>query len=350
MFFFWILFFTSVAASTPVPFDPESLLPNIRNGTFQDALQCYSLPYGIMGFLSHLLSYYTIICLITARRPLQPWRHITHGRLDLLEAILSMLGTTTCSILTLVRCRGEWPFILVAVWKAVFSLTQTLVTFHRARDAKRVDGERRDRAARYQAVVTRRGVIEMTNIHARAAYEQRLQQNIDPNAWFPVRFWQRFTTPGPNIAPLPPLPSLPSQLRTKDFGFKAVRWLVAYSVSVVIGLVGMSAIAAGNWSNRTRAMENICEVFGAFVALVILLALIHFLYKCCCGDEWWLSMFFGFGGIFTMFALLFAFWTDFFLGAIHVRNGGSWLGVPDGVAAIIYWAYFAAKRLPMFTF
>ncbi|PMD16151.1 hypothetical protein NA56DRAFT_663393 [Hyaloscypha hepaticicola] len=52
---------------------------------------------------------------------------------------------------------------------------------------------------------------------------------------------------------------------------------------------------------------------------------------------------FGFGIAAIVFGLLGAFYCDWILAAI----AGNWGGFPSSDIAVLYWTYFAAKRLPM---
>jgi hypothetical protein len=59
-------------------------LPHSNGTTLTDEIQCYSIPYGLVGFIFHLASYYTLIITALGRKPLRPWRplkaknHIYH--------------------------------------------------------------------------------------------------------------------------------------------------------------------------------------------------------------------------------------------------------------------------------
>jgi hypothetical protein len=46
-----------------------------------------------------------------------------------------------------------------------------------------------------------------------------------------------------------------------------------------------------------------------------------------------------------LFGAMGAFYSDWILGAI----AGKWSGMPSGDNEWLYWSYFAAKRLPMFS-
>ncbi|TFK64332.1 hypothetical protein BDN72DRAFT_721998, partial [Pluteus cervinus] len=89
-------------------------------------LACYSLPYGALGFISHLLTYYTITCLCAGRRPLWPFRKIKASKLDIILGSISLCVTTTVAIVTMVRCRHSWQLITIGVWKLGMSWFNTL--------------------------------------------------------------------------------------------------------------------------------------------------------------------------------------------------------------------------------
>jgi hypothetical protein len=47
-------------------------LPHSNGTTLLDEIQYYSIPYGLVGFISHLASYYTLAITAAGRRPLAP--------------------------------------------------------------------------------------------------------------------------------------------------------------------------------------------------------------------------------------------------------------------------------------
>ena len=46
----------------------------------KDEIGCYALPYGGLGFTSHVLTYLTVFCLSHGRTPLMPWRPLDGER------------------------------------------------------------------------------------------------------------------------------------------------------------------------------------------------------------------------------------------------------------------------------
>ncbi len=106
--------------------------PPYRNGTLVEEIQCYSLPYGGIGFASHILTYYTIAMLAAQRHPYAPWVRNKHSSIDLLLAIFGLLVAIIVSSLTIVRCRSKWQFIAIAAWKLDLSVTFGLLSLHAA--------------------------------------------------------------------------------------------------------------------------------------------------------------------------------------------------------------------------
>ncbi|KAF4628399.1 hypothetical protein G7Y89_g9761 [Cudoniella acicularis] len=105
-------------------------------------------------------------------------------------------------------------------------------------------------------------------------------------------------------------------------------------VCMISGAAGAGLIASNNW-----------HVAGV-PALTLTIWLIGILPAICCticvisGIEVW-KVLVGFGA-YIIIAIM--FWSDWIISCITGDFGGS----PDGKVAIVYWVYFAAKRLPMF--
>src|SRR5271167_1394991 len=111
--------FSLVSAADNITLNNSSLLFNDGEinetppiSTLQDELQCYALPYGALGFVSHILTYYTITLLALQRPPWAPWRkQLHHATIDYLLAAVTLIATITITIITMVRCRNRWQFI-----------------------------------------------------------------------------------------------------------------------------------------------------------------------------------------------------------------------------------------------
>jgi hypothetical protein len=63
-----------------------------RGSSLKDELKCYTLPFGVIGFISHLLTYYTVVMLALGFSPWR-WRQNTHWKFDFVLSSISLLWT-----------------------------------------------------------------------------------------------------------------------------------------------------------------------------------------------------------------------------------------------------------------
>ncbi|TFK75697.1 hypothetical protein BDN72DRAFT_451827 [Pluteus cervinus] len=115
----------------------DGILPDFARGTnLPGEIKCYTLPYGFLGFLSHLLTYYTIVCLWTGRAPLRPWREFESGGIGLTFSIVGLLGGFALSVYTVTRCRNTWQLVLLALWKMGMSIWNGVTAIHASMSAR----------------------------------------------------------------------------------------------------------------------------------------------------------------------------------------------------------------------
>ena len=98
--------------------------------SLKEEIKCYSLPYGALGFVSHVLTYYTIACLWYGRKPLWPFSRVTFSRFDLALGGFGLLISTLLTIVTIVRCKDTWELLVIAIWKMGMSLLNGVTAVH----------------------------------------------------------------------------------------------------------------------------------------------------------------------------------------------------------------------------
>lgn len=64
-----IIAMTATSTDQKIPAWIAKLVPGRGNGSLQDGIKCYGLPYGAIGFVSHILTYCTIFSLDLSRSP-----------------------------------------------------------------------------------------------------------------------------------------------------------------------------------------------------------------------------------------------------------------------------------------
>ncbi|TFK75687.1 hypothetical protein BDN72DRAFT_451227 [Pluteus cervinus] len=126
--------------------DIDDLLPQ-KGRDFHSEIACYSLPYGALGFVSHLLTYYTIACLWNGRSPLWPARKVAYSSLDLWLGVFALLGSSGMAIFTLARCRNTWQLLTIGVWKLSVSLVNGITAVNVAALVSRAHKRNAEKAA-----------------------------------------------------------------------------------------------------------------------------------------------------------------------------------------------------------
>ncbi|KAK0645713.1 hypothetical protein B0T16DRAFT_411802 [Cercophora newfieldiana] len=321
--------------------------PYANGGTIQEQINCYALPYGAIGFSSHLLTYLTVLALSLGRDPLMPWRPLRHKWFDIGLAVLGFCVSFTMTVLTMVRCRNTWPFILLAVWKQVFSTTLTVMVVDAARKVITTTSADEETRLLYEQHQMEHRVPQ--NPQYRSAH--RNSRASDQSDWEPYPY-------------APPLyeneedqPQHPNRPNDDERFQKIWWWAIPYSLGAIVGAVGILALVKGNIS-ANQQLQIITGVFGGVASLLILANMAVYWTVTRRLDksqpqyggqlrrftERVTGSFLALTGA-SLFAgtLLFAFYSDWALAAM----AGDIVGQPTRDNAVYYWLYFAAKRLPM---
>jgi hypothetical protein len=281
-------FFLLLSLTQARPINLPSWLTNVlpeKGATLADEIKCYSLPYGGIGFTSHVLTYWTILVLGFGRKPYWPWRRLSAGKFDLILSIAQLTITVAIAAFTIARCRSRWQFILIAVWKLVMSMVVGVWGIRASQNAIK--------ASKYNLLVKEQGEV--------------------PRIW--------------------------------SSGDLTWLTLFIYAAAAVVGLVGLISLVIENfWLPR---VWKVTTVFGSLI-LAAGLAMFA-LWWCIdmSGDDGPDRIkrkkhrramlrglgFSGLGVIPTLMLILAAFYSDWVLGAL----AGSLVGVPSGDNAYLYW-------------
>ncbi|KAF8660104.1 hypothetical protein AX16_001662 [Volvariella volvacea WC 439] len=260
------------------------LIPSPFKGhDLKSEIECYSLPYGGLGFVSHFLTYYTLLCLWLGRSPLWPFRKATCSKWDLALALTSLITTTALAIYTMVKCRDTWQLLVIAVWKLSMSLLNGIT------------------AVNTSILILREGMRE--------DFMPRIRYDL----------------------------------------MNSARWIGLYVPGMSAGMVGLMSLVIQHWNDRGIVKLTIAfySIVGFGVVLGILEACRSTAKRRRVGAK---DVAFGAGiGILIVspivFIILAAFYSDWALGMMT----DNLLGLPTNDNTIFYWTYFAAKRLPMFS-
>ncbi len=86
-------------------------------------IYCYGLPYGGIGNVSHILTYWALGCIYFYRRPWMPWSELAYSKLDIFLGFTQLIGCVLLAFLTILRCRLQWQLIALAVGRMTNSWT-----------------------------------------------------------------------------------------------------------------------------------------------------------------------------------------------------------------------------------
>jgi hypothetical protein len=129
-----LLFLSSlgVVHAAPVFVDTIKTFIPTKGETLHDEIRCYALPYGVIGLVSHIFTFYTIACLRVQRSPVKPWRELHHPLFDMFLGCCGLFFGVGITVFTMVRCHQRWQFLVIAIWKAVLSFTLGGLNLHAA--------------------------------------------------------------------------------------------------------------------------------------------------------------------------------------------------------------------------
>ncbi|TFK68121.1 hypothetical protein BDN72DRAFT_911884, partial [Pluteus cervinus] len=264
-------------------------------------MACYSLPYGGLGFTSHVLTFYTIFCLWRGVSPFWPVRQVRYSKFDL---ILSSIGLTTSSgmaIYTLVKCRNSWQLLTIGVWKltvsllnGITSLNVAVLVFKASRKAKR-----RAKAAALEAEET--GSPERTS--------EKVGDSNKPSAYFTM----------PNL----------------DVTFD---WIFLCALGAFAGMAGIMSLAIPQMHNHK--VLGLTIGFCGFMGFNFVISLVIVIAE---GEGPFTTLFAFLGVAVPVFSIVGPLYADWMLGVLV----GNLAGLPTKDNAAFYWTYFIAKRLTM---
>jgi hypothetical protein len=106
-------------------------IPDADDKEMEAKFDKYALPYGVFGAISHLLTYYSLLCHYYGRRPSAPWKVLEKKAFNAIHVCLSSIITITLAIVALVRIRETQPLVVLASLQIFIDLVVDLLSVHR---------------------------------------------------------------------------------------------------------------------------------------------------------------------------------------------------------------------------
>ncbi|KAF2992981.1 hypothetical protein E8E13_000160 [Curvularia kusanoi] len=316
----------AVASAAPSPETTLDFLLPHPNTTGEPAgeIECYALPYGAMGIISHLLTYWTIAWIGFGRVPLWPSKHIHQYKLDLFLAAATLLSCIPIATITIYRCRLSWHFILISVWKLVTSVSVALISIHRC-------------------VIVRQG--------------EKPQAAFGGPSYQLVSNYTTTNLPDPCQNEQGRITQFSKKGRTKQQGetnVKPLLWLILFLAGTVVGMVGLCALLWDGFRDNTM-IRHLTYGFAAVMVIVPGLVAVYWYSEHCLGNSkgrsgLWKAYQHSFRGAFAAFVAVFGFFAALYGDLVLGIVANNVLGTPSRDVSALYWVWFIAKRFPLLSF
>ncbi|KIJ99261.1 hypothetical protein K443DRAFT_102558, partial [Laccaria amethystina LaAM-08-1] len=300
---------------------PDSQLTSLAQSSLNNEIHCYSLPYGALGFTSHILTYYTILCFWFGRKPLWPFSRIRYSQFDLVLGIVGLGVTTAVSIVTILRCRNTWQLLVIAVWKLDMSLLNGITAVHVAVLMRRrvmgggsgevVGGEAGRPTSFFDGKDEKETVVGVTPVQD--APSRGLEEQQEPIHVLPLK--------------------------------SASWWILLYIPGMLAGIIGLMSLIH-KFGHGHHGITKLTASFYTIVGVGIITYLLGSIYTLFHLGSPGIVYRIAVGGLvwgLAAFGILAVFYSDWALGMM----AGNISGLPSGDVAALYWSYFVGKRLPM---
>ncbi|KAK4170595.1 hypothetical protein QBC36DRAFT_372070, partial [Triangularia setosa] len=114
---------------------PLSIRNNGPQGHFDPKVEQlfdrYNVPYGVLGAISHTIMMYTLGCHLFGRRPLMPWKYLTHHLVDVVVTSCMAIVTVTLGSLNVSEVQESRALVMLLAMNIIFGLVMDGVMVHR---------------------------------------------------------------------------------------------------------------------------------------------------------------------------------------------------------------------------
>lgn len=316
-----------------------------------EEIKCYTLPYGALGFASHVLTYYTILCLWCGRKPLWLFSRVSYSYFDLALGGFGLLISTLLTIVTIVRCKNTWELLVIGIWKMSMSLLNGITAVHVAclfilerRKVKRRRKEGRSEEEEEESG----GVVE-----GEVPTEKEKEGNKEKEAKG-LKGGSRPERRGSGSLDKEEPSSLEEEAKI-DAPIKVVLnpmrwvswWIILYIPGMFAGVVGLMSLVVKD-RKRHAGILKLTAGFYVVVGAGILVTVAGIIFRLRNAENAQTAQKLVFGGMIWVvgaFSILAVFYSDWALGMMSDNI----TGLPSGDASALYWTYWVSKRLPMFS-
>lgn len=301
----------------------------------EESLQCYSMPYGALGFVSHVITLYTLICLWRRRRPSYPWISLgNHPRWQRFIGITTLIVSIPFSAFTIIQCwNGLGSLVMQGFLNASVSFTLgcTVIAAGLSRSKSDTLNSNNTTPPDTQTSDIEKAVSSKTI----GTFASSVSSTVECPIQSPESVELKTTSP---------------QSKPGTSNWYAV-WISLYFPFALVGLVGSATLVNSHWNNHGVQLVTVAAVAVAVCWAILLMVTNIF---CDPPDKTLTTisgvifgtMFFGvIGSIFGVMGIS-PFYSDWVLGAV-VGNFGGLPITRNVVNVVVYWCYFVANLFPL---
>jgi hypothetical protein len=320
-------------------------MTNLEHPALREQLECYSIPYGGIGFASHFMAYYVAVMLCYKRSPwaFRRTRYQAYGQIISTVSIIAIIATGTANI---AWCNFDNSVRAVAIWEMLVSLFVGMVSYHAAKEIKQPTAET-DIESKGGPTQSEELGGEKTSVTTSQATTPLETSSISIPQDTPPEYTSSPEVPGPAK------PDSKSKFEFEDPSLFV--WVFGYSWMTSAFITGTICLAVREIAQK-RSIERITLVFGTIAATIMLFSipiLSLALYYALFGedkDRWEVL-----GGacavvlmaLMAVVAILGPLYSDWILGAL----ASNLAGLPGiGSSIPIYVLFTVARLLPLLSF
>ena len=294
-------------------------------------LQCYSLPYGALGFVGHIITLYTFICLWGRRRPSNPWRQLgNHPRWVRFIGIITLVVTLTFAIFAIAQCSDKnGSLVLNGLLNASVSLLLGCTACVVAPCISEPDPSSPS-SGDTPPPESQTSDIESNSI------SEKLVSSVVSSVWP--------TEKSPIQSPDGVESQTTSQQPKTQPANRFTVWIALYLPFSIGGLVGSATLVNRNWDSHSVQLVTVAAVSVVVCCALFMIAAAFFAND---PSKKRPQVSVAILACFVMGVMPFSpFYSDWVLGAI----AGDFAGLPITKSAayfIVYWGYFVANLFPL---
>jgi hypothetical protein len=301
----------------------------------EDSLQCYSLPYGALGFVGHLITLYTLTCLWRRRRPSNPWRTLGNNpRWVRFIGIMTLTASITFATFAIIRCSNEMSLL---VMQGLLNASVSVLLGCTTSSAEVCICESDPSPPSYDMILPESQTSDI---------EKDVSAKPTGSSASSILPTEASSVQSPDSMESQTTACTSPQSKTGTIKWYAV-WIMLYLPFAIVGLVGSARLVNRNWDNLAVQHVTVAAVSASVCWTIFLITVVvTSVYSNPAKKILPFLVGVTLSGAAIGIMAFSPFYSDWVLGAVS----GNFAGLPiteDVVDFMVYWGYFVVNLFPM---